>query len=115
MEKIIKRNYRFEGKENDYSKTLDYRVLGIEKKLFDFVGDFCLEDITQEFIVISGEEEKGRFTKKDFDNENVDLSFKYLCAIVKKLEITEEITKTLKTLEKDSENLVKSRIVILYC
>lgn len=113
MEKIILRKIRFEGKQEDFSQTYDYRVLGIEKRLLDFVSDYCLEDIDTEFIILQGEEEKTRFTKKDFDNENVDLTLKQAGSLVVKLELEENIFKTLKNENKDSENIVKNRVVKL--
>ena len=113
MEKIILRKIKFEGKEKDYSQTYDYRVLGIEKRLLDFISDYCLEDIETEFIILQGETEKLRFSKKDFDSDNVDLTLKQAGSLVVKLEVEENIFKTLKNENKDSENLVKNRVVKL--
>lgn len=113
MEKIIKRKTTFEGKKEDYSLSFDYRILGVEKRLLDFISDYCLEDIAQDFVILQGEEEKLTFTKKDFDSENVDITLKQASSICKKLQVEEEIIKTLKNEKQDSENVVIHRVVRL--
>ena len=40
MEKIILRNFKFEGKTEDFSKTYDYRILGTEKRNLDFIDEY---------------------------------------------------------------------------
>ena len=114
MEKIILRKIKFEGKKEDYSSTFDYRILGVEKRLLDFIGEYCEEDIEQKFVIIHDNEEKLTFTKKDFDSDNVELTLKQASSKCLRLEIEENIMKTLKNETKDSENLVIDRVIKLH-
>lgn len=114
MEKIILRKINFEGKKDDFSQTYDFRILGIEKRLLDFIGEYCEEDIEQKFIIIHNNEEKLTFSKKDFDNDNVELTLKQASSKCLKLEIVENIMKTLKNENKDSENIVINRVIKLH-
>ena len=117
MEKIIERNYKFEGKEKDFSKTFDYRILATEKRNLDFIDDYASFDENTLFEIYTNNDAmpKCTFSRQDYLNDNVDLTLKQGASICKKLEIIENITQLAKS-EKNEKivNLVENRIVRLY-
>ena len=115
MEKITERNFRFENKEFDYSKTFDYRIQETEKRNLDFIDNFACEDIETTFEIYQGEEMKTKFSWQDYNEENCNLTLKQGASICKKLHIIEEITQLAKNEKSDKIiNLVKSRLVKIY-
>ena len=115
MEKITERNFRFENKDLDFSKTYDFRIQETEKRNLDFIDNFACEDIDTKFEIYQGEELKTTFSRQDYNEEKCDLTLKQGASICKKLHIVEEITQLAKNEKSDKiVNLVKFRLVKIY-
>lgn len=114
MEKLITRKTLFAGKEKDFSISQDFRILGVEKSVLDFIDEYADLNEDTTFIVCVGEEEKSRFTAKDFNNEKFDLSLNVARKKVVSIEITENLMKPQKQNEKDDAIIyVVNRLVKL--
>ena len=115
MEKITERKTIFEGREKDYSLSLDYRVQQTEKRVLDFIDEFACEDIDTTFEIYAGEDLKVKFTREDYNNDKCDLTLKQGASITKKLHLIENVSQIAKSenVEK-SYNIVSKRLVRLY-
>ena len=112
MEKLTIRNFKFEGKEFDYSKTIDFRNLTTEKRNLDLIDEFCEYDEDTRFEIYKEEQKVCEFARKDYLSDNVDLTLKQGASICKKLEINEEIMQMQKNEKVDKvQNIVVSRLV----
>lgn len=90
MLKDLTRKTRFEGKAKDFSISRDVREYG-EKSLFNFLNSELEEELNEQIIsVFVGEELLTSFTKKDYDNENVELTLKQLRKNIVSVQIIEE-------------------------
>ena len=96
MEKLTIRNFKFEGKEKDYSQTIDFRNLTTEKRNLDLIDEFAEYDENTNFEIYKSEEKVCEFSRKDYLNDNVDLTLKQGASICKKLEINENIMQLAK-------------------
>lgn len=115
MEKITERNYLFEGKENDFSKTYDFRILSTEKRNLDFIDDYAEFDENTNFEIYGNEELKTSFSRKDYLNDNVDLTLKQGASICKKLHIIEDIMQLAKNEKSEKiQNVIVKRVVKIY-
>lgn len=116
MKKLITRNYLFEGKNEDYSTTIDFRVMATEKKLLDLIAEYSSFDESTNFEIYKNTDLKITFSREDFENENVDLTLKQASALCVEIDIIENIVKTSEDFadSKKSINIVKSRLVKLY-
>ena len=112
MEKITERNYRFEGKEKDFSKTFDFRIQATEKRNLDVIDEFAGYDEETTFEIYQGEELKTSFTRQDYLADNVDLTLKQGASICKKLHVIEDIMQLAKNEKTDKiVNAVMNRLV----
>lgn len=113
MEKITERNFIFEGKEKDYSKTFDYRILETKKRILDIIDEYSQFDEPTEFFICKGEEVKTTFSHLDYRNDNVELTLKQGASLCMSLKIVEKIFKTLKNETQEAQNLVQERKIYL--
>lgn len=107
MLKDLTRKTRFEGKEKDFSISKDVRELG-NKNLFSLLASELVDELNDQLIIITrNEEEITRFSKQDYDNENVDLTLKQLNMNVKEYKIFEEYFTTYSYVKKDVDGNLK--------
>ena len=112
MEKITERNYKFEGKEKDFSKTFDFRIQATEKRNLDVIDEFASYDEDTTFEIYQGEELKTSFSRQDYLSDNVDLTLKQGASICKQLHIIEDIMQLAKNEKSDKiVNAVMHRLV----
>ena len=110
MKKTTKRNFIFEGRENDFSSTLDIRELATEKTLLDSIEleKVCPED----FKIFRGENLLTTFTGEDFESENVDLTLKTLKSKV--LEIKENESYIQKYVMQENKQGERKKVAVNY-
>lgn len=113
MKKIVIRNFKFEGKDNDFSNTMDYRELETKKRILDIIEEYSQYDEPTTFIICKGEEVKTTFSRNDYINEDVELTLKQGASICDTMKIEENIFKTLKNESQESLNLVQERKITL--
>lgn len=113
MKKIIIRNFKFEGKNEDVSQTYDFRVLETKKRVLDIIEEYSQFDEPTIFVICKGEEVKTTFSRNDYINEDVELTLKQGASICDTMKIEENIFKTLKNEKQDSLNLVQERKITL--
>lgn len=114
MIKEILRNYKFEGKEKDFSKTYDYRELTTKKSVLDAISEFAeLTEMTT-FEIYASDKLIAKFTASEFRNPNENTMLPNLYQAqkeIKEFSITENILKPNSENKDNIKNIVVNRFV----